>query len=104
MASDALHTVLLQTARRDFPVFYANATAIEAKLMDMLVLLTALFVRLNEPKRADELNTHSRGEELAATQHMFGDLREFVRKGRTFATLPTIEREKIQRVIFDRFG
>jgi hypothetical protein len=33
---------------------------------------------------------------------MFTDLRDYIRTGQTFAALPSLERQKIQRVIFDR--
>ena len=68
--------------------------------MDMLVLLTALFVRLNQP--APGANSDLRDEECAATRQVFVSLRDFIRNGKTFAALPKLEREKIQRVIFDR--
>ena len=101
MASDNLRAILLQTARHDFPVFYLKASEREAKLMDMLVVLTALFLRLNEPAPSKPTDD-SRDEECAATRRMFVDLREFIRNGRTFASLPHVERQKIERVIFDR--
>jgi hypothetical protein len=97
-----LRAILLQTARYDFPVFYLRATAREAKLMDMLVLLTALFVRLNDHREERHQKPRRRDEETAATRQMFFDLRDFIRSGATFASLPNLEQQKIQRVIFDR--
>ena len=101
VASDKIRGILLGTARNDFPAFYAEATARETQLMDMLVLLTALSVRLDEAQRT---NTGSqwRDEERVATREMFDGMREFIRKSPTFAQLPRLEQQKIQRVIFDR--
>ena len=70
--------------------------------MDMLVLLTALFVRLNEPSARRDTRLRWHEEECAATRQTFGEIREFIRKGGTFGELPRLEQQKIQRVIFDR--
>ena len=102
MATEKIRGILLQTARNDFPAFYAAASAREIKLMDMLVLLTALFVRLNEAASGKKSSTRSLDEERVATRQMFVDIRAFIRNGRTFGQLPVLEREKIQRAIFNR--
>ena len=104
MATEKIRGILLQTARNDFPAFYAAASAREIKLMDMLVLLAALFVRLNEPASGRKASNRWPDEERVATRQMFTDIREFIRNGRTFAQLPGLEREKIQRAIFNRVG
>ena len=102
MASEKIRGILLQTARNDFPSFYAAATAREIQLMDMLVLLTALFVRLNESSSRKKNQSHWQAEERAAARQTFDEIREFIRNGRTFELLPRLEQEKIQRVIFNR--
>jgi len=102
VASEKIRGLLLQTARNDFPSFYAAATAREVQLMDMLVLLTALFVRLNETAGRRKTPSHWHAEERAATLQMCDEFREFIRNGRTFGQLPRLEQEKIQRVIFNR--
>jgi hypothetical protein len=102
MPTETLRDILLNTARHDFPVFYRRATARETKLMDMMVLLTALFVRLNEPSGGKKSEPHSRSEETGATERIFAELKKEIRSGRVFATLPNLEQQKIQRVIFDR--
>ncbi len=100
--SENLRQILLQTARGDFPTFYARANADEAKFMDMLVLLTALFVRLKKAEIGDDHKSQVRDEECMATRQMCAKLREHVESGRAFTALPTLEQEKIQRVIFRR--
>lgn len=102
MASEKIRGILLQTARTDFPAFYERATDREIQLMDMLVLLTALFVRLNESASRKNAKSHWRDEERATTQVMFDDIRSYIRNSRTFNELPQLEQRKIQRVIFDR--
>ena len=102
MAPEKIRGILLQTARHDFPAFYAAATAREVQLMDMLVLLTALSMRLNDSTPRKTTRSGWLDEERAATRHMFDDIREFIRNGRTFAQIPNLERQKIQRVIFGR--
>lgn len=102
VASEKIRGLLLQTARSDFPSFYAAATGREIQLMDMLVLLTALFVRLNEPLRRKKNPSHWHAEERAATRQMFDEIRDFIRNGRTFGQLPHLEQEKIHRAIFNR--
>ncbi|MEO5960422.1 MAG: hypothetical protein ABIZ49_07955 [Opitutaceae bacterium] len=102
MASETLRDILLNTARHDFPVFYRRATARETKLMDMMVLLTALFVRLQEPHNEKNGELRTRLEETGATENIFSELRKEVRDGHVFGTLPNLERQKIQRVIFNR--
>ncbi len=102
MTSENLREVLLNTARHDFPVFYRRATPRETKLMDMMVLLTALFVRLHEPQPSNHGESRSRIEEARATERTFAELRNEIRSGRVFAALPNLEQQKIQRVIFDR--
>lgn len=102
VAPEKIRGILLQTARHDFPAFYAIATAREVQAMDMLVLLTALFVRLNETKPRKTVRSGWLDEERSATRHMFDDIREFISSGRTLGEIPTLERQKIQRVIFDR--
>jgi hypothetical protein len=102
VASEKIRGILLQTARNDFPSFYATATAREIQLMDMLILLTALFIRLNESRHRKKNQSHWQAEERAATRQMFDEIREFIRNGKTFDLLPRLEREKIQRVIFNR--
>ena len=101
MASENIRGLLLQTARNDFPSFYAAASVREIQLMDMLVLLTALFIRLNKPASRKSLS-HWRAEEREATRQMFDEIRDWIRDGETFAQLPLLEQEKIQAVIFDR--
>ena len=102
VSSPKIRAILLQTARNDVPSFYAAASARESQAMDMLVLLTALFVRLNEPATRQKDSIRGHDEERAATRQMFDEIREFLQKGRTFGLLPQLEREKIQRVLFQR--
>lgn len=102
VASEKIRGILLQTARNDFPSFYAAATTREIQLMDMLVLLTALFVRLNEPASRKKNQSLWHAEERATTRQTFDEIRDFLRNGRTFGQLPFLEQEKIQRVIFNR--
>jgi hypothetical protein len=102
VASKKIRGLLLQTARNDFPSFYAAATGREIQLMDMLVLLTALFVRLNEPAGRKKNHSNWRIEERAATRQMFDEIRDWIRNGRTFGQIPPLEQEKIQRAIFNR--
>ena len=102
VASEKIRSILLQTARHDFPAFYAAATAREVQSMDMLVLLTALFVRLNDSTARPTPRSGWIDEERSATRQMFSDIREFIGNGRTFREIPELERQKIQRVIFDR--
>jgi hypothetical protein len=102
VATQKFRGLLLQTARNDFPAFYAAGSAREIKLMDMLVLLTALFMRLNEAASGEKSSARSLDEERVAIRQMFDDIRAFIRNGRTFGRLPDLEREKIQRVIFNR--
>lgn len=70
--------------------------------MDMLVLLTALFVRLKHPAIRRNPASGLHDEERAATRQMFSEIRAYIRNGRTFSDLPATERTRIQRVIFDR--
>lgn len=102
VASDKIRGVLLQTARLDFPFFYQHATEREARTMDMLVLLTALFVRLNDPSPKKNRRLQWRDEECATTRQMFTELREAIRRSPTFLRLPVLEQQKLQQVIFDR--
>jgi hypothetical protein len=102
VASDNIRGILLQTARHDFPAFYAAAPAREVQLMDMLVLLTALFVRLNDPEHRNATRAGWAEEERTATRQMFDELRKSILDGRTFNKIPSLEQQKIQRVIFDR--
>lgn len=104
MASDKIRGILLKTARLDFPAFYQHATAREAQVMDMLVLLTALFVRLNEPAAKRSRKLQWRDEERATTRQMFAELREIVEESAAFAKLPPLEQQKVRQVIFDRFA
>lgn len=102
VASNKIRGVLLKTARLDFPAFYQHATVREAQTLDMLVLLTALFVRLNEPTAKKNRKLQWRDEECATTRQMFTELRAIISQCPTFLRLPLLEQQKIAQVIFDR--
>jgi hypothetical protein len=97
-----LREVLLKTARDDFPNFYTQATAREAKLMDILVLLTALTLRLKATALESAAATAKIEDTSAAVERTFLELRGELRASSTFAGLPALEKGSIERVIFGR--
>ena len=102
MASEKIRGILLQTARSDFPSFYGAATNREIQLMDMLVLLTALFLRLDQSTQQKKGPSRWHAEERAATRQMFDEIRHFILNSETFVRIPRLEQEKIRRAIFSR--
>lgn len=95
VAPESWRNILLKMGRADFPAFYATASAVEVKQLDMAILLTALFLRQNRlrPGPTDETNLLIR---------VFAELRMEISGGVAFQALPDLEREKITRAIFDR--
>jgi hypothetical protein len=95
---------LLEVARQDFPSYYARSTPRDKVLMDSLVLITALVVRINADRAAMDPGStrHELEETCNAAQRAFSDLREKVRACPALATLPMVERWKIESAIFER--
>jgi hypothetical protein len=87
-------------ARSDFPGFYARASARELRQLEMAILLTALFMRRKRSfATAGSLPLDEESETIKA---IFAELRYEILGGEAFAALSDLEREKIQRAIFDR--
>ena len=103
MAFPNLRDALLSTARDDFPTFYAGASAQETRLMDMAILLAALFIRLNQAQ-GQKPPTASWAEESGAAKTIFSEIRKTLTKSPTFKKLPVLERQKIQCALFDRLS
>ena len=102
MASSNQRDRLLETARDDFPHFYANETAREKKRMDILVLLTALVVRLKQTAEEPAVSPGKFEEICNSAERTFLEIRGELRASATIAGLPTLERKSLERVIFGR--
>lgn len=95
-------TGMVATARRDFAWFYANATPLDATLMDNLVRgIAALTVLINTPREhvAPQIRTHLERTTDAVDQ-LFAAQREAVRACPTFTALSVAEQHAIERVLF----
>ena len=93
---------LLEVARRDFPAFYARGNERDRRLLDMLVLVTALVVSMNANRATAEAAGRRIDEACDAAHRAFTDLRTKVRSSPTFAALPILERFKIESALFQR--
>ena len=102
MATSNQRDRLLETARDDFPHFYANATAREKKRMDILVLLTALVLRLKQTPEVSATLSRMVEETCNAAERTFLEIRGELRASATVAALPMVERKSLERVIFGR--
>jgi hypothetical protein len=93
----------LGDARRDFPQFYATATAFDEMLLDNLVRAhAALVVGTNTPRKFIAPQILARLErQTDVVERVFTDLREMVRSCPTFRALPVDEQLHIEHVIFD---
>jgi len=75
-------SVLLETARGDFPSYYARGTPRERILMDILVLITSLLVSMNETRATTA--RHELDEAYEATLRAFNELRVKINESPVF--------------------
>lgn len=94
-----MNKVLLETARRDFPTYYAQGTPRERAWLDMLVITTGLIVALTENQET-ELNL--RADTLIAARRSFDELVRCVRTSPTFSIIPMFEQMKLESALFER--
>lgn len=94
--------MLLASARRSFPEFYAAATEHEAECFDALVLIRADYLVGVNASRANRLHVSFKEleQETTLNEHIFRRLCEAVRASQAFARLPAAVRARIDREIF----
>jgi hypothetical protein len=101
VSPDSYRNLLFKMARSDFPEFYTKASARELRQLEMAILLTALFLR-RKRSLAVAGSFPPQDEESVTIKMIFSELRYEIVGGETFSALSLLEKEKIQRAIFDR--
>src|SRR5262245_48859381 len=93
---------LLNDARAAFPQYYANATPLEVRLLDALVLgHAALTVISNFPRENIVEEMRITVERVGdSVDQLFAAARESLRQCTTFKTIAGSERKEIERLLF----
>jgi len=94
---------LRASARRDFPHYYAMADAVDAAMLDGLVMARAAIVAgVNTRREGVAPAIREQLEKVAdVAEQVFSQLREAVRRTPAFEAIDPAERQAIERTLFD---